>query len=172
MPTHFTAAGCTDVGRAREVNEDTFGVYTEQGFWLVADGMGGHASGQVASHMAKDRIEDFLFRWRNEPDFVWPFEIMESRSRAENSLVNAIRVANVRIYNRAQIDPECAKMGTTIVLMTYDPSVGFVVANVGDSRALLVGSLGATRLSIDHRPNEDGERQRLQREGTRVVNGR
>ena len=150
MPTHFTAAGCTDVGRAREVNEDTFGVYTEQGFWLVADGMGGHASGQVASHMAKDRIEDFLFRWRNEPDFVWPFEIMESRSRAENSLVNAIRVANVRIYNRAQIDPECAKMGTTIVLMTYDPSVGFVVANVGDSRCYRLRDNELFQMTEDH----------------------
>ena len=60
MPTHFTAAGCTDVGRAREVNEDTFGVYTEQCFWLVADGMGGHASGEVASQMSVETLAEFF----------------------------------------------------------------------------------------------------------------
>jgi serine/threonine protein phosphatase PrpC len=150
MPTLFTVAGCTDVGQAREVNEDTFAIHTAEGVWLVADGMGGHASGQVASHMVKEKIEDFLFRWRKESDFEWPFEIMESRSHIENSLVNAIRVANVRIYNRAQIDGECAKMGTTVVLMSYDPSVGFVVANVGDSRCYRLRDDDLYQITEDH----------------------
>lgn len=149
-PLKFIAAGCTDVGRARKVNEDAFLLVPEQRTWILADGMGGHASGQVASALCVEAIGDFMSRWRHEADFQWPFEIMESRSFEENCLVNAVRVANIRIYNRSQVDPECESMGTTIVTASYDPEVGFVIAHVGDSRCYRLRGEEFVQLTEDH----------------------
>ncbi len=146
----FIAAGATDVGRQREVNEDAFQLVPQEGLWVLADGMGGHASGQVASAMAVEAVADFVCRWRKEPDFEWPFEIMESRSDAENVLANAVRVANLRIYNRSQVDDACDGMGTTLVVMAYEPAVGLVVAHVGDSRCYRLRGDQLVQLTDDH----------------------
>jgi protein phosphatase len=138
------------VGRQRDVNEDAFRVVSEEPVWVLADGMGGHASGQVASALAVEAICDFMVRWRHAPGFVWPFEIMESRGADENALVNAVRVANVRIYNRAQVDNECENMGTTVVVLTYNPDVGLIVAHVGDSRCYRLRNDELVQITDDH----------------------
>jgi protein phosphatase len=150
MKLRFQSAGATDVGRARDVNEDAFRMVPEQHVWVLADGMGGHASGQVASAIAVDAITDFMVRWRRQSDFEWPFEIMESRGFDENSLVNAVRVANVRIYNRSQVDPECEGMGTTVVALTYTPEIGLIVAHVGDSRCYRLRQGDFVQITEDH----------------------
>ncbi len=149
MGLRFIAAGTTDVGRAREVNEDAFRLCPEDNLWILADGMGGHASGQVASHMAVDKIAHFMTRWRREPDFEWPFEIMDSRSTDENALANAVRVANVRIFNAAMVDDACEGMGTTVVAMVYGEA-GFVIAHVGDSRCYRLRDGALEQLTQDH----------------------
>lgn len=148
-PLRFIAAGATDVGRARQVNEDAFQLLPEEDLWILADGMGGHASGQVASQMAVEKIADFMTRWRRAPDFQWPFEIMDSRSFDENSLANAVRVANVRIYNAAMADEACEGMGTTVVVMAYGEA-GLVVAHVGDSRCYRLRDGEFRQLTEDH----------------------
>ena len=150
QPMKFIAAGTTDVGRKRQANEDAFKLVPSENLWIVADGMGGHASGQVASQIAVDSFADFMTRWRHEPDFKWPFEIMESRSRAENSMANAVRVANVRIYNRSQVDESCEGMGTTLVCMTYEPGTGLVIAHVGDSRCYRLRNERLFQITEDH----------------------
>ncbi len=149
-PVRFIAAGATDVGRAREANEDAYKLVPAENLWILADGMGGHVAGQVASQMAVDVVEDFMCRWRKAPDFDWPFEIMESRSDEENALANAVRVANVRIYNRAQVDESCDGMGTTLVVARYQPGVGLVVAHVGDSRCYRLRGDALVQLTEDH----------------------
>ncbi len=149
MPLRFIAAGATDVGRARQVNEDAFQLLPEEDLWILADGMGGHASGQVASKMAVEKIADFMTRWRREPEFEWPFEIMDSRSFDENSLANAVRVANVRIYNAAMADEECEGMGTTVVVMAYGEA-GLVIAHIGDSRCYRLRDGKLEQLTEDH----------------------
>lgn len=150
MRLKFVAAGATHVGRVREVNEDTYTLIDDQAVWVVADGMGGHASGQVASQMAVEAVTDFIRRWRHTPDFEWPFEIMPGRTFTENSLLNAVRVANVRIYNRSQVDDACHGMGTTLVLMAYDPERGLAIAHVGDSRCYRLRGTELTQLTEDH----------------------
>lgn len=150
MGLRFIAAGATDVGRVREANEDAFSLVPSERLWVLADGMGGHNSGQVASQMAVEKVIDFMTRWRHEPDFEWPFEIIESRSHEENSLLNAVRVANIRIYNKAQVDPECEGMGTTLVVMSYDESVGLIIAHVGDSRCYRLRGNDFRQLTEDH----------------------
>lgn len=150
MGLRFICAGATDVGRVREANEDAYDLAPEENLWVLADGMGGHVSGQVASQMAVEKIMDFMTRWRHEPEFEWPFEIIESRSYDENCLLNAIRVANVRIYNRSQVDDECHGMGTTVVVMTYSDEVGMVIAHVGDSRCYRLRGNDFRQLTVDH----------------------
>jgi serine/threonine protein phosphatase PrpC len=150
MGVRIVAAGATDVGRQRKVNEDAYQLLPGHHLWILADGMGGHASGQVASQMAVAAVADFWTRWRVEPGFQWPFEIMESRSHEENSLVNAVRVANVRLYNRSQIDPECEGMGTTLVVMAHAKDGGVVIAHVGDSRAYRLRGQEFVQLTEDH----------------------
>lgn len=149
-PFRIITAAATDVGRAREVNEDAYSVHPEHNTWVLADGMGGHVGGRIASRIAADAVADFMVRWRKEPDFVWPFEIMESRSHDENAIANAIRVANVRVYNRSQVDESCAGMGTTLVAMTYSPEAGFVIGHVGDSRCYRLRKDELTLLTEDH----------------------
>ncbi len=146
----FQAAGATDTGRVREANEDAFSLVPAERLWVLADGMGGHSSGQVASQMAVSKVIDFMTRWRHEPDFDWPFEISESRSYDENSLLNAVRVANIRIYNRSQVDPECEGMGTTLVVMSYSDDVGLIIAHVGDSRCYRLRGDDLRQLTEDH----------------------
>lgn len=150
MQVRFESAAHTDVGRERQVNEDAYRLLPEENLWVLADGMGGHVGGKVASRMAVDAIADFMVRWRREPDFEWPFEIMESRGFDENSLVNAVRVANVRVYNRAQVDETCANMGTTVVAITYSPEAGLVIAHVGDSRCYRLRGDSLVQLTDDH----------------------
>lgn len=150
MRYRFLSAGSTDVGRQREVNEDAFLLTPDQFVWVLADGMGGHASGQVASRICVEAVTDFMVRWRREPDFVWPFEIMENRSFDENSLVNAVRVSNVRVYNRAQVDDGCANMGTTVVAMTWCEDNGMVIGHVGDSRCYRMRDEQLSQLTDDH----------------------
>ena len=150
MAIRFVAAGATDVGRQRKVNEDAYQLIDDENLWILADGMGGHASGQVASTMAVAAIADFMTRWRKQSDFEWPFEIMESRSFDENSLVNAVRVSNVRLYNRSQTDSECEGMGTTIVVMTHSIEHGLIIAHVGDSRCYRLRGQEFKQLTEDH----------------------
>lgn len=152
MPPSFRiiTAAATDVGRTREVNEDAYAVFPEHNTWVLADGMGGHVGGRIASRIAADAVADFMVRWRKEPDFVWPFEIMESRSHDENAIANAVRVGNVRVYNRSQVDESCGGMGTTVVAMTYSPEAGFVIGHVGDSRCYRLRKDELTQLTEDH----------------------
>jgi serine/threonine protein phosphatase PrpC len=149
MGLKFTAAGVTDVGRARKVNEDAFALCPDHNLWILADGMGGHASGQVASQLAVEKIADFMTRWRHEPGFEWPFEIMDSRSNDENAMANAVRVANVRIYNASLADEACEGMGTTIVAMIHGDA-GMVIAHVGDSRCYRLRDGELRQLTEDH----------------------
>lgn len=150
MGLRFVVGGHTDKGRVREANEDAFCLIPEETAWVLADGMGGHVAGAIASQMAVDVVKDFLVRWRHEPDFEWPFEIMPGRSDIENALLNAVRVANVRLYNRSEVDPECSGMGTTLVAMQYRPEQGLVIAHVGDSRAYRLRGETLTQLTDDH----------------------
>ena len=151
MPTlRFRSAGATHPGLAREVNEDHFRIEGDHGLWIVADGMGGHASGQVASQIATEQLVDFMVRWRKEDDFVWPFDIDPNHPYGESCVLTAVRVANVRVYNHALVNPTCAGMGTTVVLMHYDEQQGLVIAHVGDSRCYRLRNDSLDRLTVDH----------------------
>ena len=122
----------TDIG-PRKMNQDHFGTWPELGLYVVADGMGGHNAGEVASHLAVETIHDFIADSARTADFTWPFGLEVSRSIDMNRLTTAVRLANRRIYDEGSKHAELNGMGTTVVaaLVVGDR---MILASVGDSR--------------------------------------
>jgi len=145
----YSAAVRSDVGRKRRGNEDSFCVAPELGLFVVADGMGGHAAGEVASRLAVDTIKQWMARYLEGADVTMVGQPIASRSREANFLLSSIRLANGMIYDAAQSRYEYAGMGTTVVsVLALDDHV--VLAHVGDSRIYRVRGEEIAQLSRDH----------------------
>jgi protein phosphatase len=144
------AAGRSDVGLQREHNEDSFCLLDQHGLFIVADGMGGHRSGDVASRMATETIAAF-FNTTAREDATWPFHYDPTLSAEENRLITGIKVANKSIYEASARSREHQGMGTTVVGILFSPSVKkFYVGHVGDSRCYRVREGKIEQLTQDH----------------------
>jgi len=135
-------AGLSDVGRCREVNQDTFVVDEAMELYAVADGMGGHAAGEVASDLAIHAVAHSLRDQRSE-ESVW------SPEQAGELLQQALREGNRKIVESVQARSEWTGMGTTLVAMVRTESE-VVIAHVGDSRAYRLRSGQFSQLTSDH----------------------
>src|SRR5258708_5799386 len=93
-------AGTTHVGMKRNHNEDNYLLLPEESVFCVADGMGGHSSGEIASKIAIEELADFFQRTARDIEATWPFKMDRERNYDENRLATAIKLANVRIYER------------------------------------------------------------------------
>jgi serine/threonine protein phosphatase PrpC len=136
------AFGLTDVGRRRESNEDEFLVEPALDLYAVADGMGGHAAGEVASRLAVDALREWLSTQAagGGGDPV---------RRAAEQLLEAVRHANVKICDSVHAHIERRGMGTTLVaLLVRDRHA--IIGHVGDSRAYLLRNGTLKRLTSDH----------------------
>ncbi|MCX7048694.1 MAG: Stp1/IreP family PP2C-type Ser/Thr phosphatase [Candidatus Sumerlaeota bacterium] len=149
MPHALRSYGATDVGLKRGHNEDFFLANDELGLYLVADGMGGHAAGEVASHTAINTIGDFVSGAKRDKDFTWPFGVDHNMTEDENLLVSAIKIANREICVLAEEKIEYHGMGTTIACLKVDGDQ-LIVAHVGDSRVYRVHSAALEQLTVDH----------------------
>ena len=151
MPFRIRAFGMTDVGRARQKNEDNFIILPEENIFVVADGMGGHASGQLASAIAVAKISEFLCIERHKQGFKWPYSVQKERSWDGNSLACAIQHANERIFIEQCKDPAHEGMGTTIASMLQKHGEDtFVLGHVGDSRIYRYRRDGLYQMTEDH----------------------
>jgi protein phosphatase len=139
------AAGSTDKGRVRAVNEDRFAIDSALRLCIVADGMGGHKAGEVASTLAIDAILDYL---RAPRLLCWPFGFEPDVSETGNRLRTAIHLANVRLLELSDTCSEYAGMGTTIVATLIDDAQ-VVIGHVGDSRVYRYRAGRLTRLTQD-----------------------
>lgn len=140
MPWEFAAA--TDRGRRRSSNEDAFVVRPELGFFVVADGMGGHAAGEVASRMAVDTVTE---------QFLAARPAALSAAGLEPALAAATAAANRAICERGEREPDKAGMGTTLTALALLPDTdAWRIAHVGDSRAYLLRGGELTQLTTDH----------------------
>ena len=154
MPMKIRYAAKTDVGMKRTHNEDYFSLIEDEQLFMVADGMGGHASGEVASKMAAETINEFYQRTRDDDDATWPYKMDRSLSYIENRLVCSIKLANLRIYETSMRDIRYKGMGTTIVtVMVCGDKI--YVGHVGDSRAYRVREGEIVQLTRDHSLLED-----------------
>jgi serine/threonine protein phosphatase PrpC len=128
----LTVGTRTDVG-PRKMNQDHFGWWPDLGLFVVADGMGGHNAGEVASHMAVEVIHGFIAESATASDITWPFGLEVKNSVDTNRLTTAVRLANRKIYSEGSRNPELNGMGTTVVaaLVLGDR---VTIVSVGDSR--------------------------------------
>ncbi len=126
-------AGKSHVGMKRNHNEDNLLLLPEENVFCVADGMGGHSSGEIASKIAVTEVADFFKLTTKDQDATWPFKMDKSRSYDENRLATAVKLANSRIYESSQAEAKYRGMGTTFVGL-YFVNNAALVGHVGDSR--------------------------------------
>lgn len=148
---NFIAAGLSDVGLQREVNEDSFCILPEHRLFIVADGMGGHRAGDVASKMATHSISSFFQETSSAEDATWPFHFDPHLTVDENRLITGIKLANKRIFEASTKHREVHGMGTTVVGALFSKERGrLYIAHVGDSRAYRVRDGAIKLLTRDH----------------------
>jgi PPM family protein phosphatase len=137
MAYRIEYAGLTDVGLHRSHNEDAILLLPVDGTFVICDGMGGHASGQVASQLAIATIGEVIQHGvPSPPPGVEP-------------LVAAILAANQAVFSRSQADPQCHGMGTTVVGLRFEGD-GVHVCHIGDSRIYLLRQGSLVQLTRDH----------------------
>ena len=144
----LSVGASTDTGLVRQNNEDNFYVAEEDGLLVVADGMGGHASGEVASRLAVEVIRDYFSSIK--AGRALQFGTYEKDlSEETNNLGSAVRLANQAIYEAAQGNPLWQGMGTTIAAaLITDKRLS--IAHVGDSRVYLLRMGSLEQLTDDH----------------------
>jgi len=143
------AFGLTDVGRKRKHNEDAFALDLNDGLFIVADGMGGHAAGEVAAKITVETIGEFIAATRQKEEATWPFKYNHSLHFNSNRLAIAIEKANERVMAAVAAQPWLKGMGTTVVAGLLNEDV-LSLAHVGDSRAYLFRDGKLSRLTDDH----------------------
>jgi len=133
----------------RTHNEDSLKIFREENLFIVADGMGGHASGEVASQMSVETITEFFRSTAEDDEITWPFKMDKSHKYDENRVITGIKLSNRRIYGAAVRDAKLKGMGTTIVVVFFANDTCYV-GHVGDSRVYRLREEKLTLLTEDH----------------------
>ena len=138
----INVAGDTDVGVIRDHNEDSFSIDKDQSLLIMADGMGGHAAGEVASTAAVESInQDVVSKIQ---------EVQEGDEGAYGKILkDAVKSANRMIFQMAEDEPAKKGMGTTVTAMLIKGE-SYIISHVGDSRAYLIRDGGITQMTKDH----------------------
>lgn len=139
------AAGRTDPGQVRARNEDNCLVMSEHALYVVADGMGGHGAGHIASETATRAMREMF------ENGSFPKEQVPGRPRRGNELVWAMQAANTAVFERSHSDHECTGMGTTLVAARFSPKKQRVyIGHVGDSRCYRYRDGELRQITEDH----------------------
>ena len=142
-------SGDTNIGMKRQHNEDSLFLPENDRVAIVADGMGGHASGEVASRMAVEAIIGYFRETEVEQQLTWPFKVDRAHGQNINRMTTAIKLANQNIFEEAERKPECRGMGTTVVATLFLDDV-LIVGHVGDSRLYRVREGAIDQITEDH----------------------
>jgi serine/threonine protein phosphatase PrpC len=127
------AFALSDPGLVRKGNEDGYICNETLKLFVVADGMGGHSAGEVASRLAIETVEGFIRRSHDDSDFSWPYGIDPQLTLGGNRLRTAVHLANRRVFRASESCDDYTGMGTTLTgMLISDDRVGF--GHVGDSR--------------------------------------
>ena len=142
------SASLTDPGRVRDHNEDCIESRPEIGLYVLADGMGGYNAGEVASGMATSLIADGLIEsWR--PREVSKLAREDAKVLSEKLIREQVARANTAIFTTSQNNPECAGMGTTLVVCLFFDNF-LTVAHIGDSRLYRLRGESMDQVTRDH----------------------
>jgi len=149
MSLTVQVAGNSDIGCVRANNEDNFGFDRRYGIYVVCDGMGGQAAGEVAAKTAVDTVQDYFRHAGKEKTYPSIGRTFEGVSRRANALASALQLANQVIHEAAAQDPRHKGMGSTIIAVLVDDQ-GYSIAHVGDSRIYLLRKGEIQQLTDDH----------------------
>jgi serine/threonine protein phosphatase PrpC len=142
------AQAVSDAGPVRKNNEDSWAVEDDLQLYVVADGMGGHSAGEVASRLAVEALVGFIRRSHEDTDVSWPYGIDPTLSLQANRLRTAINLANRRVFRAAESHDDYTGMGTTVVaaLIVRDR---LIIGSVGDSRLYVLSGGGLAQMTQD-----------------------
>lgn len=140
---------CTDPGRVRQNNEDSFGFAPELGLFVLSDGMGGYASGEVASRIVTESVIRHCREAAADPGLPLSGEHSPGVSDVSNRLLSSIRLANDELCRAARENPDWQGMGATVVAVCFDQD-RMSLAHVGDSRAYRSRRGALEQLTQDH----------------------
>ena len=139
----------SDAGRVRLANEDSFYASASNGLFIVADGMGGHAGGSVASQTAVEAFVDYVLRYMRNPEITPPYGLAMDLTSPENVLRAAMMIGNSKVFELSEADPSLSGMGTTLTAAwILDREV--CIAHVGDTRIYLAHEGVLNLLTKDH----------------------
>jgi PPM family protein phosphatase len=142
------AFAATDLGLVRKGNEDAFICNETLRLFVVADGMGGHSAGEVASRLAIETVEGFVRRSHDDSDFSWPYGVDPQLTLGGNRLRTAVHLANRRVFRASESCDDYTGMGTTLTgLLVSDDRVAY--GHVGDSRLYALGGDGFRQVTRD-----------------------
>ena len=145
----LSSAVLSHPGLRREANEDSVCARKDLGLYIVADGMGGHASGEVASRLAVELITDHFLETGRQQTLTWPYKVDRDLRTHVNRMVTGIMLANLEIWERSQREARFKGMGTTCVAVYFlDDSL--IIGHVGDSRCYRARNTELTQLTEDH----------------------
>ncbi len=157
----FVTGGFTHVGMRRDHNEDAFSINPDRRLFIVADGMGGHNSGEIASKMTIETIDNFFKAHEQDEEITWPYKYDRRLNFAQNMLKVGTMLANDRVWETSQRNDLYHGMGTTVVAVHLENRTAHI-ANVGDSRCYLCREGEIRQLSEDHSLlNDTLKRQKL-----------
>jgi protein phosphatase len=143
-------AGDTNIGRKRDHNEDSIALpETGERLAIVCDGMGGHASGEVASRLAVELIVDHFTETGKQQILTWPYKVDRDLRKDINRMVTGVMLANLEIWERSQREARFKGMGTTCVAL-YFLDDHLIIGHVGDSRCYRVRGTELSQMTEDH----------------------
>ena len=144
----FEAFARTDVGPVRENNEDNMLLMHEEGLFIVADGMGGHAAGEIASEIAVATVKEVLLE-EHDPDETRLNRPLDEEESIRERLRYAMNQASIRVRQEARINAAYRGMGTTLTVLLLEEDIAHF-SHVGDSRLYLYRGGNLRRLTRDH----------------------
>lgn len=145
----IASGGATSVGRVRTNNEDSFKIVEALNLFVLSDGMGGEAHGEIASALAVETVVKHCLETQNDPQMTVFGDMPAGWSEKTKRLSSAVHLANQSIYDSAQAHPEQHGMGATLTAAWIEGS-NLSIAHVGDSRAYLLRSGSLQQLTSDH----------------------
>ena len=143
------SAGISDIGKKREGNEDSLFYDDKMGLYVVADGMGGHLAGEVASRLVVETMRDYIRQIEEDQQSEEAIYIDYSISKEANRLLSSIRLSNQVVHQASLQDESQRGMGATVSAV-YFTEDSFIIANVGDSPVYLIRNCSIELLSVLH----------------------
>ncbi len=143
------SAGITDVGRKRKGNEDSLFLDDEIGLYVVADGMGGHQAGEVASSLVVRTMRDYIKRFRENESSGEPAYVDKTLSKEANWLISGVHLSNQVVHQVSNSKSAYKGMGSTVSAAFFTAGT-FIAVNVGDSPIYLIRNEAIETLSVPH----------------------